>query len=209
MKSGNLLKEACEKSTLIEALSWGCLMESERAIKQAHKNLTNNTPDIDGKMWDTCFEFVITQIMENYKGEEMKEDATNELEESKDEIVQIKEMLEEKHNAKLIPFIELDTDLKNWLFKILRHKSAHEILLIFKNTEGRIEILMYTEKYEYAISANEKSNYLGCTCSLRKKQAGEHWTRGSDLPDGKYNKETCDKIVNAIISNELVKLELS
>jgi len=67
MKQGEILKRACEEPTLIKALSFACLCECERAIKQAHKNLTDNTPDVDGKMWDTCFEFVISQVMENYK----------------------------------------------------------------------------------------------------------------------------------------------
>ena len=78
MKLNELLKLACKEPTLIKALAFGCLWESERVVKQAHKNLTNNTPDIDGKMWDTCFEYVIEQIMENYKGDKVNEETNEE-----------------------------------------------------------------------------------------------------------------------------------
>ncbi len=57
------VKQACDESTLIDALSWICVWESERVVEQAHENLTNNTPaDANGKMWDTCFKVCIEQV---------------------------------------------------------------------------------------------------------------------------------------------------
>ena len=35
---------------------------------------------------------------------------------------------------------------------------------------------------------------------------GETWTRGSDLADGKFNRETWERILRDIIRNELQKL---
>ena len=57
------VEKACEEPTLIDALSWICVWESERAIAQAKLNLV----DADGKGWDTCFKFYIERVFEVYK----------------------------------------------------------------------------------------------------------------------------------------------
>jgi hypothetical protein len=54
---------ACKEPTLLEALSWICVWESERAIMQAKKNLH----DIDGKGWDTCFKPCLRKVMEQWQ----------------------------------------------------------------------------------------------------------------------------------------------
>lgn len=67
----------------------------------------------------------------------------------------------------------------------------------------------YTENHRYFIAAIDKKSdegYLGCSVSARKPRAGEDWLRGNDLPDGPFNRPTWDKILNAIVSYELVKL---
>jgi hypothetical protein len=69
----------------------------------------------------------------------------------------------------------------------------------------------YTDNHQYFIKAIErydgdKKSYLGCGVNSRKMRAGEDWTRGNDLPDGEFTKETWDKIINAIVCYELVKL---
>lgn len=67
----------------------------------------------------------------------------------------------------------------------------------------------YTHNNQYCITAKKYSDghtYLGCTVSSRKSLAGEDWTRGHDMPDGEFNRETWKKIKNAIIQNELVKV---
>jgi hypothetical protein len=63
MNISEAVERACEKPTLVEALSWICVWESERIIKQAKKNLV----DSDGKGWDTCFKYCIERVMEEYK----------------------------------------------------------------------------------------------------------------------------------------------
>lgn len=55
-------EKACQEPTLLDALSWICVWESERIVKQAKKNLR----DADSKNWDTCFRFCIKQVMEKY-----------------------------------------------------------------------------------------------------------------------------------------------
>lgn len=68
---------------------------------------------------------------------------------------------------------------------------------------------IYTNKHEYnivAIADENDNGYLGCHVSTRKPRAGENWVRGNDLPDGPFNRNTWDKIINAIVKYELVKL---
>ena len=67
-----------------------------------------------------------------------------------------------------------------------------------------IIINLYTKDYSYYIKAKEK--YLGCIYSHRKPRAGEDWTRGRDLPDGRFNGETWESIKHAILQNEFVKV---
>lgn len=71
--------------------------------------------------------------------------------------------------------------------------------------------MIYTHDYAYEITAKYNTptmghSYLGCQMLCRKARAGEDWSRGRDLPDGPLCQETWDKIKNAIINNELVKV---
>jgi hypothetical protein len=71
------------------------------------------------------------------------------------------------------------------------------------------EICFYTDENYYFIHASERhdgKSYIGCQVSARKERAGEDWIRGNDLPDGPFNKETWNRIINAIVNYELVKL---
>jgi len=70
---------------------------------------------------------------------------------------------------------------------------------------GKIIIVqVYTHEYKYWIVA--KKDYLGCQVSTRKPRAGETWTRGNDLTDGKFCRKTWENIKNDIIRYELVRL---
>jgi len=59
---------ACQEPTLLDALSWICVWESERGVEQAHENLTNNTPanPDTGAMWETCFKACLKSVMDKY-----------------------------------------------------------------------------------------------------------------------------------------------
>jgi len=52
----------CKEPTLLDALTWICIWESERIVKQAKKGLR----DSDGKGWDTCFKICLKTVMETY-----------------------------------------------------------------------------------------------------------------------------------------------
>ena len=70
--------------------------------------------------------------------------------------------------------------------------------------QDRIGVRIFTKEHIYQIGARE--TYLGCIASVRKPRAGEDWTRGSDLPDGKFSKPTWEKIKSGIVRYELVKV---
>ena len=47
---------ACEEATLLDALTFICIWESERIVKQARNN----------KQWETCFKVCLKKVMEKY-----------------------------------------------------------------------------------------------------------------------------------------------
>lgn len=50
-------KRACEEPTLLDALSWICVWESERVVKQARAN----------PQWETCFKVCLQSVLDNYQ----------------------------------------------------------------------------------------------------------------------------------------------
>ena len=75
-----------------------------------------------------------------------------------------------------------------------------------KSNKDMIKLVIFTKDYSYWIRVSKK--YLACGASTRKPRAGEDWTRGNDLPDGKFCRETWENIKNAIVRYELVKVAL-
>lgn len=68
---------------------------------------------------------------------------------------------------------------------------------------------IYTSEHKYNIYAIDRpgeDGYLSCGASTRKMRPGEDWVRGNDLPDGPFNKNTWDSIIQAIVKYELVQL---
>ncbi len=70
--------------------------------------------------------------------------------------------------------------------------------------DNHVSYIFCTTHHRYSISATPF--YLGCIASNTFQYPGEDWTRGCDLPDGKFNRATWDAIKEAIIRNEMVKL---
>jgi hypothetical protein len=65
-------------------------------------------------------------------------------------------------------------------------------------------VVLCTNTHSYHLSFAD--DYLGCTSSCRTQRPGEGWTRGSDLHDGKFSRETFDAIIRDIFAYELVEL---
>ncbi|GAI16808.1 unnamed protein product [marine sediment metagenome] len=110
-------------------------------------------------------------------------------------------------------------ELKQWIKdEICRGQFKKFVKVIEDSGEGgekaggyefRFRFNIYTETHRYRITAIDRSKdegYLGCTASTREPRAGEDWTRGNDLPDGKFTRETWEHIKNAIIAYELAEL---
>ena len=60
MKISEAVERACQEPSLIDALSWICDWEAERAIRQTYT---------DGKNWDNCFKLCIEKVVLEYKCE--------------------------------------------------------------------------------------------------------------------------------------------
>ena len=103
--------------------------------------------------------------------------------------------------------------LSQWLEELI-YPGKPENFIQEKEGEGepgrwKRVFYLYTDEYHYqivAIDREEDDGYLGCQVSARKPRAGEDWTRGNDLPDGPFNRDTWNKILNAMINYELVPL---
>jgi hypothetical protein len=64
-------ERACKESTLLDALSWIALWESERAIAQAIKNdHTGERTASHGGKWDTCFKRCFESVMQVWNTKE-------------------------------------------------------------------------------------------------------------------------------------------
>ena len=111
-------------------------------------------------------------------------------------------------------------ELLEWLKSISRYGRIEDFIIPdYKNPPG-VRVVFYTKDHQYHIHAVKKGEreknrfskehpdrgYLMCSVQTRKPRAGEDWNRGNDLPDGDYSKETWQRIVNAIIAYELVKV---
>ena len=50
------VEKACKEPTLLDALTFICIWESERVVKQCREN----------EQWDTCFKICLKGVMNNY-----------------------------------------------------------------------------------------------------------------------------------------------
>lgn len=105
-------------------------------------------------------------------------------------------------------------------FKPIQRRGANlidaAVLESTANIDGdeTFHIRLFTSRRSYVIvvrpagisSQGGENGYLGATVSKRMPRAGETWTRGNDLADGPYCKETWDQIVADILACELVRL---
>jgi hypothetical protein len=68
-----------------------------------------------------------------------------------------------------------------------------------------VTYIFCTEENTYHINAYP--DRLSTGASSRKQRPGENWTRGNDLPDGPFCRETWDNFLQAVIRYEMVKLD--
>lgn len=130
----------------------------------------------------------------------------------------IKKEIEDRTERNIISFNEFSEkvpEFAKWVKYLTPFDRVDDYLFFFqsKSNSERFIVKLFTNEYEYTISAkissnNKNNGYLGAFASKRKPNVGENWTRGRDLPDGEYNEETFRKISFGIIQNELKKIEV-
>lgn len=60
-----VVREACKRETLADALSYAATIENERAVRQALENHKNGARDPHtGRLWETCFRFTFERVLE-------------------------------------------------------------------------------------------------------------------------------------------------
>jgi hypothetical protein len=131
-----------------------------------------------------------------------------------------REKYEREYKCKLIKWADLMDNPRNSDFgirlkKLARYGNVDSVMLI-SQTENHdnnwVRVHFYTNDHIYSIGVHwedkMEDSYLGCTASTRKNRPGEVWNRGSDLPDGKYNDETWNKILMGIIQFEMKTLQI-
>lgn len=115
-------------------------------------------------------------------------------------------------------------DFDKWLKELVYPKEVEDFIEVLydggggevgpeevPSVEREKRVAFYTDNHKYFIKAIEREGekgYLGCGVSARKPRAGETWTRGNDLPDGPFTKETLDRIEKGIIAYELEQLSV-
>ena len=99
---------------------------------------------------------------------------------------------------------ERKAEIENWL-KELRLWKSGEVFRFEEREEGRGRLTFCTAANTYSISFTDA--YLGGGVSSRTVRPGESWTRGNDIHDGKFSRETWDHILRDILGYELVALD--
>lgn len=110
--------------------------------------------------------------------------------------------------------IQAFENLVLWINKGKFFKISSFNIQVTNNNSWRINLKLATNTnlYLIAVSMKEESKllsdlYLGATASSRRNRAGETWTRGSDLSDGKFSEELWYKILTDIVAYEMVTFQ--
>lgn len=111
------------------------------------------------------------------------------------------------------PFTKIE-ELNKWLTDLVFPGKIENFIYELEShhvpgVEQSLKVCFHTEEHQYFITGIDRTiddGYLSCQVNCRKTRAGEDWIRGNDLPDGKFNKATWDRILRAVINYELVKL---
>lgn len=100
-----------------------------------------------------------------------------------------------------------------WLEEICPGANVENYCHIMADSPGVLKVRIFTHDYRYSIVAKAAGSgfksYLGCQATRRKPLAGETQYRGADLPDGLFTRVTWERIKDAILRFELVKITAS
>lgn len=99
--------------------------------------------------------------------------------------------------------------VKEWFERDFHFSQWKRDVEVIEDTPERFRFRIYTDNNSYSIIASTRGpdhSYLGCGASTRKPRAGEDWTRGNDLADGKLEESVWRQILADIVSYEMVKV---
>lgn len=82
------------------------------------------------------------------------------------------------------------------------HNNDRVAILKSTKDEKAYILKLFSDDNEYRIYITP--TYIGGSSSCRKREPLEDWHRGDDLPDGKCIASTMEKIIYAILHNELI-----
>lgn len=97
---------------------------------------------------------------------------------------------------------ELGKQLVEWLKLDCEYFGRAKKVLLNGDDAKHFSIQIFMPKNCYHIIArmgDHLKDYLGCTVVSRTPRPGETWNRGKDLPDGRFSKETLNRILCAIV----------
>jgi len=101
--------------------------------------------------------------------------------------------------------------LKEWASTIYQNATKIDRAIKVDKEKRWIHLVIFTHTNKYSIGVHAKdtikNSYLGCTARTRKPRVGETWTRGNDLPDGKFNIETWNDILRGIVRYEAQEIK--
>src|ERR1700739_4332886 len=90
----------------------------------------------------------------------------------------------------IVPFSKLDLYTR-------KTREGLNVSLDAGRHDNHVNYIICTDKHRYSISATP--TYLGCIVFTTFYRPGEDWTRGNDLPDGKFCRATWEDIKDAIL----------
>jgi hypothetical protein len=99
--------------------------------------------------------------------------------------------------------------VKEWVENLCFPHKDSKFTEYVEHHKSTLKFKIYTDNNVYhfiAVVKDNDDNYLSCQVSSRKQRAGESWTRGNDLPDGKINQNTWFNILQSIVKHEMVVL---
>lgn len=104
--------------------------------------------------------------------------------------------------------------VREWLGAVYRPSQIDRAIHVCPDAGeyGAIHIKIWTDTNEYRIRIvlmpKELENaYMGASAAARKPRVGEDWTRGNDLPDGKFSEKLWLDIMVAIVKYEAQEIK--
>ena len=108
--------------------------------------------------------------------------------------------------------IQTCEDAKIWLFTLLNQmkysRSVWEDYVTKEDDQhGLLRVKIYTDRFAYEISVGwNNKDYISCKSQARRQRPGESFFRINELFTGPICKESFNRVILDILSNELINI---